>query len=238
MISIRWSEERGQANHGWLDSLHTFSFGTYHDPEQMGFGVLRVINEDHVEPNTGFGRHSHRDMEIITYVLEGALEHRDSMGNGSILRAGDVQRMSAGTGVVHSEMNPSKADPVRFLQVWILPEVKGTTPEYEQKSFPQDDQRGRWKLLVSPDGRQDSLRIHQDVWMHGARLGDADRIAYELGEWRSAWIQVVRGEVTFAGKRLHSGDGVAVREEKSIELVGLGEGPAEILLFDLPDHGL
>ena len=231
MLAIRPANERGHANFGWLDSRHTFSFGQYFDPEFMGFGPLRVINEDRVKPGQGFGTHGHSDMEIISYVLDGALEHKDSIGTGSIIRPGDVQRMTAGTGVRHSEFNASETDPVHFLQIWILPERDGLEPSYEQKSFSEDEKRGRLRLVGSRDGRDGSVSIHQDVDLYASLLGDGDEVACELGEGRYGWLQVARGSVRLDGRELGAGDGVALTGARSLKLEGVDDG--EILLFDM-----
>jgi len=232
MITIRRSEERGGGRHGWLDTRHTFSFADYHDPRHMGFRSLRVINEDRVESAAGFPTHPHRDMEILTYVLEGALEHRDSMGNGSVIRPGDVQRMSAGTGVTHSERNPSKTDPVHLLQIWILPERQGLPPGYEQKAFPESEKRGRLRLVASRDGRDGSVTIHQDVDLYAAILARGETVRHALRPGRHAWVQVAAGEVTLNGEWLEAGDGAAVSDEQTIEIASEERG-AEVLLFDL-----
>jgi redox-sensitive bicupin YhaK (pirin superfamily) len=229
MIRIRKAAERGHFNHGWLDTRHTFSFADYYDPQFMGFRSLRVINEDKVKPGHGFGTHSHRDMEIVTYVLEGALAHRDSMGTGSVIRPGEVQRMSAGTGVLHSESNPSKEEGVHFLQIWILPERRGLTPEYEQKSFPAEERQDRLRVVASPQGRDGSLTIHQDVNLYAATLSDGQSLTHELQPERYAWVQVARGEVDLSGHALKEGDGAAIESEPALTLRGRGE----ILLFDL-----
>jgi len=232
LLTVRKAQERGHANHGWLDSWHTFSFADYHDPREMGYGPLRVINDDTVQPGAGFGRHGHRDMEIITYVLEGALEHKDSMGNGSIIRPGNVQRMSAGTGVMHSEFNPSRDDPVHFLQIWIEPSVAGAPPSYEEKDFPDADKRGRLRLIASPDGRAGSVSIHQDALVHAGVLGAKDAVMHELSAGRRAYVHVARGAVTVNGTPLETGDGARISGEAKIKLTD-GEA-AEVLLFDLP----
>ncbi|HEX9289498.1 MAG TPA: pirin family protein [Anaeromyxobacteraceae bacterium] len=233
MITLRRAEERGHAHHGWLDSRHTFSFADYHDPEHMGFSDLRVINEDRVKPGMGFGRHGHRDMEIISYVLEGELRHEDSMGNGSTIRPGEVQRMSAGAGVLHSETNPSRERPVHFLQIWILPAERGLPPSYEQKAFPEAERRGTLRVVASPDGRDGSLTIHQDARLAIALLADGERVRHELAPGRSAWVHAARGELTLNGEQLAAGDGAAVTGERALEIVGRGAGPAEVLVFDL-----
>lgn len=231
MITIRKGEDRGYSDLGWLDSLHTFSFGAYHDPGHMGFRALRVINEDKVEPGQGFGAHPHMDMEILSYVLDGALEHKDSMGTGAVLRPGELQRMSAGTGVVHSEFNASDKERVHFLQIWIYPDRKNLAPEYEQKAFPAEERRGRLRLMASPDGRDGSLRIHQETRLYGALLEPGQELSHPLGKDRHAWVQVARGALLLNGQGLEKGDGAAVSEEKLLTLKATE--PAEILLFDL-----
>jgi redox-sensitive bicupin YhaK (pirin superfamily) len=231
MIVIRPAAERGKANHGWLDSRHTFSFAEYQDPRHMGFGALRVINEDRVAPGAGFGRHPHRDMEIISYVLDGALEHKDSIGTGSVIRPGDVQRMSAGTGIVHSEYNASKTDPVHFLQIWVIPERTGLAPGYEQKSFPPGERTNRLRLVASRDGRDGSLTVHQDVDLYAAMLEPGGKARLDLAKDRHVWVQVARGEVEVNGSRLAAGDGAAILDQDSVELVSASGG--EILVFDL-----
>jgi redox-sensitive bicupin YhaK (pirin superfamily) len=231
MINIRPSNERGGGSHGWLDTRHSFSFDQYYDPRFMGFRSLRVINEDRVAPGQGFPMHPHRDMEIITYVLEGALAHNDSMGNGSIIRPGDGQRMSAGTGVRHSEANPSKTDPVHLLQIWILPDRRGHPPGYEQKAFPEAEKRGKLRLIASPDGADGSVTIHQDAKLYVSLLGPGQEVKHELGNGRYAWVQVAKGAVELNGKALDQGDGAAVSEESRLTIKGTQD--AEILLFDL-----
>ena len=231
MLAIRHAEERGLANFGWLNSRHTFSFGHYYDPQFMGFGSLRVINEDRVQPGRGFDTHGHRDMEIISYVLDGALEHKDSMGNGSIIRPGDVQRMSAGTGVRHSEFNASDSDPVHFLQIWVLPEKDGMAPGYEQKNFSEQEKRGRLRLVGSRDGRDGSVTIHQDVDLYATILGAGDRVSHELAEGRKAWVQLARGSAVLNDRQLAPGDGVAIEGPSAITLAGASD--AEVLLFDM-----
>src|SRR6186713_852912 len=206
MSEIRRSTDRGHARHGWLHSFHSFSFADYHDPEHMGFGALRVINEDRVQPARGFGTHSHRDMEIISYVLDGGLAHKDSMGNGSVIRPGDVQRMSAGTGVAHSEYNASESDPVHFLQIWIEPNVRGIKPSYEEKRFEPQSKRGQLRLIASPDGRDGSVTIHQDAYLHAALLDGAETVAHTPKAGRRTYVHVVRGSVTVAGQALEGGD--------------------------------
>jgi redox-sensitive bicupin YhaK (pirin superfamily) len=231
MITIRKAEDRGHADHGWLNTYHSFSFAGYYDPAHMGFRNLRVINEDRVAPGGGFGTHPHRDMEIISYVLDGALEHRDSMGNGSVIRPGDVQRMSAGTGVAHSEFNASKSDAVHFLQIWLLPAKPGITPSYEQKTFPHEDKKGRLRLVASPDGADGSVTIHTDARLFAAVLDEGQRAQHELSTGRHAWVQVVRGRVRVNDHELNAGDGAALSNETLIRLEGVGA--SEVLVFDL-----
>ena len=232
MIQVRKSEERGRAEHGWLSSRHTFSFAEYRDPRHMGFGPLRVINEDKVRGGQGFGTHGHQDMEIISYVLSGALEHKDSMGNGSVLRPGDVQRMSAGTGVRHSEFNHSAADTVHFLQIWIFPDRAGHAPGYEEKHFDAASKRGQLRLVVSPDGRDGSLRMNQDAFLYAALLDGDERAEHALAEGRKGYVHVARGTVTVNGTALKAGDAMSVEQMSSIVLEHGSD--AEVLLFDLP----
>lgn len=232
MIRVRRSNERGKANFGWLDSSHTFSFGSYYDPAHMGFSDLRVINEDRVTPGKGFEPHSHRDMEIISYVLDGGLAHEDSMGNGSVIRPGDVQRMTAGTGVQHSEMNASKDAPVHFLQIWVLPEREGLEPGYEQKHFTAEEKAGALKLVGSRDGREGSVTIHQDVSLYAGILEPQDAVAMTLASGRKGWLQVVSGAVSLNDEALATGDGAAVEGVDELKLRAV-EGPAEVLWFDL-----
>jgi quercetin 2,3-dioxygenase len=232
MITIRRADERGHFDHGWLDTRHTFSFAGYHDPAHMGFRALRVVNEDRVVPGEGFGTHGHRDMEILTYVLSGALAHRDSTGGEGVLRPGEVQRMSAGTGVTHSEFNGSKEDPVHFLQIWIVPDRAGHRPLYEQKRFPDADRRGRLRVLASPDAADGSLAIHQDARVYGTILAGEERVRHPLAPGRHAWVQVVRGELDLNGQPLRAGDGAAVSDERELVLSG-GPGGSEALVFDL-----
>ena len=232
MITIRSAQDRGAANFGWLDSRHTFSFGNYYDPNHMGFADLRVINEDKVTPGQGFGTHGHRDMEIISYVLEGALEHKDSIGTGSIIRPGDVQRMSAGTGIQHSEYNASKTEPVHFLQIWILPDQKGIAPGYEQKTFTDEEKRGRLRLVGSRDGRDGSITIHQNVDLYAAALHQGESVTYSVANGRVAWLQVARGAVQLNDQTLTVGDGAAISDETLITLQGAAND-AEVLLFDM-----
>jgi quercetin 2,3-dioxygenase len=231
MIKLRPSKERGHNNLGWLNTFHTFSFDTYFDPDHMGFRTLRVINEDQVQPETGFGTHPHRDMEIITYVLAGELEHKDSMGNGSRIRPGEVQRMSAGTGVTHSEFNPSLTDPVHLLQIWILPDRKGITPSYEQREFLAAEGRGKFRLIASRYGREGAVTIHQDAEVYSALLEPDEKVSHSLKPNRHAWVQVARGAVIMNGHPLNAGDGAAVSQEEILEFQA-GKS-SEILLFDL-----
>jgi len=231
MITVRRGAERGHFDHGWLDTYHTFSFASYHDPKHMGFRSLRVINEDRVKPAEGFGTHAHRDMEILTWVLEGALEHKDSMGNGSIIRPGDIQRMSAGTGVTHSEFNPSRDEPVHLLQIWLLPRERGLTPGYEEKRFSPETRRGGLRLIAARDGRDGAVTIHQDVDLWTALLEPGESVRHVLQPGRHAWLHVASGTVTANGERLGAGDGAAVSGEKAVEVKAADR--AEILLFDL-----
>ncbi|HEY6105520.1 MAG TPA: pirin family protein [Anaeromyxobacteraceae bacterium] len=231
MITVRRSGDRGHFDHGWLDTRHTFSFADYHDPAQMGFRSLRVINEDRVQPGQGFGMHPHGDMEIVSYVVSGALAHEDSMGNGSTIRPGEVQRMSAGTGVVHGEFNHSRTEPVHFIQIWILPASHGLPPSYEQKRFPDEEKRGRLRLVASPDGADGSVTVHQDVRLYAALLARGEAATHPLAQGRHAWVQVIRGEVEASGERLAAGDGAAVSGEPALSLRGVAE--AEVLVFDL-----
>ena len=232
MLTVRKAEERGHANHGWLDSYHTFSFADYYDPEHMGYGPLRVINEDRVQAGTGFGTHGHRDMEIISYVLEGALGHQDSMGNGSSIVPGDVQRMSAGTGVRHSEFNHSKTGLTHFLQIWIEPKFTGIRPSYEQKHFPAAEKRGRLRLIASPDGREGSVTIHQDAFVYAALLDGKEAAVHPLAPGRRAYAHVARGSIKVNGVELKAGDGARVAGEAMLEFGNAKQ--AELLLFDLP----
>jgi quercetin 2,3-dioxygenase len=231
MITLRPSNERGNADHGWLKSYHTFSFADYHDPKQMGFRSLRVINDDRVAPGQGFGRHPHRDMEIISYVLEGSIEHKDSMGTGSVIVPGDVQRMSAGTGVQHSEFNPSKTEPLHFLQIWIVPSRRGLPPSYEQKRFAREERQGRLRLVASPDGRDGSVSVQADALLY-AGLFDAGQAAeLPLAAGRHAWVHVARGKVRVNGRELAQGDAVGLSEEPEVRVEGIDD--AEVLVFDL-----
>jgi len=230
MIRIRKAEERGHFDHGWLDTYHTFSFADYYDPQEMGFRSLRVINDDRVAPGHGFPMHAHRDMEIVTYVLDGALTHRDSMGTGSTIRPGEVQRMSAGTGVRHSEVNPLENKELHLLQIWLLPERAGITPSYEQKAFTDDERRGALRLVASHDGRDGSVTIHQDAELYASLLDDGAEIRHDFRPNRYGWLHVARGEATLNGIALKAGDGAAISDETSVTISGRG---AEILLFDL-----
>lgn len=232
MITVRLADERGKSDLGWLDSRHTFSFAEYYDPHQLGFSALRVINDDRVAPGRGFGTHPHRDMEIISYVLEGAIEHKDSLGTGSTILPGDVQRMTAGTGVRHSEFNPSKTEPVHFLQIWILPEKTGLAPSYEQRTFPPDETKGKLRLVASRQGRDGSVTVHQDVQLFAGKLAKGERASVDLSPGRKAWVQVASGAVSVNEHRLGEGDGAAVEREKQLEIVA--SGPSEVLVFDLP----
>ena len=232
MITLRQAHERGHAQHGWLESYHTFSFADYYDPRHMGFRALRVINEDRVQPGRGFGTHPHRDMEIISYVLEGALEHRDSLGTGSVITPGEVQRMSAGTGVTHSEFNSSRSELVHFLQIWILPERAGLPPGYEQRAFPAGEKRGKFRLVASRDGREGSVTIHQAVDLYTSVFAPGEAVTHRLTPGRSAWVQVARGAVTLNDTALSAGDGAAVSEEPLLTVTAKDQ--AEVLLFDLP----
>lgn len=231
MISIRKSEDRGHFDLGWLDTYHTFSFDRYYDPAHMHFRSLRVLNEDRVQPSNGFPTHSHRDMEILTYILSGELEHSDSMGNGSVIRPGDVQRMSAGSGVSHSEFNPSDTETVHLLQIWILPERHGMSPSYEEKRFSDEERRGRLRLIAANDGRDGAVTIHQDVRVYAAVLGAGQAVAHPLNENRHAWLQVARGSITLNEVELKQGDGARVSGESELRL--MADDPAEVLLFDL-----
>jgi redox-sensitive bicupin YhaK (pirin superfamily) len=232
LLNIRRAEERGHAHHGWLDTHHTFSFADYYDRRFMGYGPLRVINDDTVAGDGGFPPHQHRDMEIVTYVLDGALKHRDSMGNGSIIEAGDVQRMSAGTGVTHSEYNASAESPVHFLQIWVLPRRAGLPAGYEQKHFGEDDKRGRLRLVASPDGADGSVRIEQDVRMFAALLEPGQEVSHAFASGRKGWLHVARGAAEANGVSLRAGDGAAIEEEPRLSLSTKSGG--EVILFDLP----
>ena len=234
MIQVRRAKERGHADHGWLNTFHSFSFSDYYDPKFMGFRSLRVINEDWVQPGYGFPTHPHRDMEIITVVLEGSLEHKDSMGTGSVIRPGEIQKMSAGTGVRHSEFNHSKSEPVHLYQIWILPEKEGITPMYEQKAIPAAEKQGKLKLVASPSGGNGSsaVKLYQDAELFTTQLAKSDSVEYELSDKRYAWIQVARGAVNVNGQELKAGDGAAVSQEKKLQITGSAD-QSELLLFDL-----
>ncbi|MBZ5531370.1 MAG: pirin family protein [Acidobacteriia bacterium] len=234
MIQVRRADQRGHANHGWLDTYHTFSFANYFDPEFMGFRSLRVINEDRVKPGYGFPTHPHNDMEIITYVLEGSLEHKDSMGTGSVIRPGDVQKMSAGTGVRHSEFNHSEDDPVHLYQIWILPEKKGIQPMYEQKAIPAEEKKGKLRLVASPRGGNGSsaVKLYQSVELFATELDSGQSVEHELAAGRYAWIQVAHGSVELNGQELKAGDGAAVSQETRLQITG-ASAKSEVLLFDL-----
>lgn len=231
MITIRGADERGGMNYGWLDTRHTFSFGEYYDPRHMGFRSLRVINDDRVAPGAGFPSHPHRNMEIISYVIDGAIEHRDSMGNGSVVRAGDFQRMTAGTGVTHSEFNPSKTDRLHFLQIWVLPEKQGLEPGYEQRAFDREERQGKLRLVASRGGENGSLHIHQDVKLYSALLSNGEEVQHVFAPGRHGWVHVVQGDVELNGQRLSGGDGAAISEESDVRI--RSEGAGEVLLFDL-----
>jgi redox-sensitive bicupin YhaK (pirin superfamily) len=231
MITIRHAQDRGHAEHGWLKTHHTFSFADYYDPEQMSFRSLRVMNEDVVAPGQGFGMHGHRDMEIVTYVLEGELEHKDSMGNGEVLRPGEFQHMSAGSGIRHSEFNPSETQPVHLYQIWLLPVKAGLTPSYSQKAFATDGRQDRWQVVASQDGREGSLRINQDAAIELANLSAGSQLMKELAPGRHCWLQVLRGAVTLNGQSLNTSDGAAISDETRLTLEA--KVPAEIMLFDL-----
>jgi len=230
-LTIRKSNERGRASFGWLDSHHTFSFGHYHDDAHMGFGALRVINDDRVAPGAGFPPHPHSDMEILSYVVEGALAHKDSLGTGSVIRPGDVQRMSAGTGIRHSEFNASETEPVQFLQIWIIPEARGIAPGYEQKRFEPAEKRGRLRLVGSRDGRDGSVTIHQDVDLYAGLLSVGEAVTHNLAAGRGGWVQVARGSVRLNGETLREGDGAVVETPGPLSLEGVDD--AEVLVFDL-----
>jgi redox-sensitive bicupin YhaK (pirin superfamily) len=231
MITVRKADERGHFNFGWLNTYHTFSFGDYYDPRNMGFRSLRVINEDWVREGRGFPTHPHKDMEIITYILEGALEHRDSMGTGSVIRPGEVQRMSAGTGVTHSERNPSDTEGVHLLQIWIMPDKRNYQPSYEQKAYSDEEKRGQLRLIASPDGSKDSVTIHQDARVYASLLEPGHTVVHKLEPNRHAWLQVARGAVEINGESLHQSDGAAISQEESLSITG--REASEILLFDM-----
>ena len=232
MLRIRRAEERGRTDFGWLDSRHSFSFGDYYDPAHIGFGPLRVINDDRVTPGAGFPTHPHGDMEIISYVLDGALAHKDSLGTGSVIRPGDVQRMSAGTGIKHSEFNASKTEPVHFLQIWIIPEAEGLAPSYEQKSYPAEDKRGTLRLVASRDGREGSVTVHRDVDLYATLLGEGERTRHMFRPGRAGWLQVARGTATVNDVQLNPGDGVAIEAIDDVAIIGTS-ADTEVLLFDM-----
>lgn len=234
MMNIRRADERGHADHGWLDSRHTFSFADYYDPAHMGFRALRVINEDRVAPGQGFPRHSHREMEIVSYVLDGALAHRDSTGTGSTIRPGDVQRMSAGTGIAHSEFNASQSQPVHFLQIWLLPDQRGIAPSYEQKTFTSEEKSGQLRVVASPDAREGSVTLHTDATLYAGLFGAGQSARHELAPGRHAFVHVARGSARVNGRDLFAGDAVALSNERAVEVEGRAEGDAgEVLVFDL-----
>lgn len=231
MMRVRKSAERGHFDHGWLDTYHTFSFGDYYDPEQMGFHALRVINDDRVAPGRGFGMHGHRDMEIVTYVLEGELAHKDSLGNGSVIRAGELQRMTAGTGVLHSEVNPSAAQWAHLYQIWLLPERNGLDPSYQQIAISEEQKRGQFRLVASPEGGDGALGIHQDARLYLAALSPGEAVSQTIAPGRAAWLQVLRGKVSVGGQALSAGDAVALEDEQDLTVEAAAE--SEVLLFDL-----
>ncbi len=231
MIEVRLAAERGAANLGWLDSKHTFSFGEYYDPEYMGFGNLRVINDDRVQPGQGFATHGHNDMEIISYIIDGSLEHKDSMGNGAVMTGGEVQRMTAGTGVTHSESNPSSDEVVHFLQIWILPEREGLEPGYEQKTFSAKDKSNKLQLIVSPTGREGSISIHQEVDLYASVVDPGATLMHQIADGRRAWVQVVSGAVDVNGHPLKEGDGAAISDTGDLQIAAATE--TELLLFDM-----
>jgi redox-sensitive bicupin YhaK (pirin superfamily) len=233
MTQIRKSEDRGHANHGWLDSYHTFSFADYYDPKHMGFRSLRVINEDRVAPRRGFGAHGHQNMEILTYVLEGSLAHQDNMGHREVLGPNEIQRMSAGTGVVHSESNASDKDSVHFLQIWIEPATTGNPSSYQQLRFDPREKRGKLKLLAGPQGGDRVASINQDAQLFVAELSKGDEVAHDLGTQRYGWLHLIRGAVTVNGTALHTGDSVAIANEPGLKIIGTDSQPSEVLLFDL-----
>jgi redox-sensitive bicupin YhaK (pirin superfamily) len=231
MLTVRLADDRGHFDHGWLDTRHTFSFAEYRDPSHMGFRTLRVLNEDRVQPGAGFPTHAHRDMEILSYVLAGRLAHRDSLGNGSVIVPGEVQRMTAGTGVTHSEANPSGEEPVHFLQVWIIPERTSLAPGYEQRAFPEAERRGRLRLVASRDGAEGSLTVHQDVRVFAGSFERSESATHRLAKGRHAWLQVARGQVRVNGQQLSAGDGAGISGEPEIRVEGAPRG--EVLVFDL-----
>lgn len=231
MIAVRKGRDRGHANHGWLDTHYTFSFADYYDPRFMGFRTLRVMNEDRIEAGQGFGTHPHKDMEIVTYILDGKLEHRDSLGTGSVIERGELQRITAGTGVLHSEFNASPTEPVHLYQIWLLPERRGLKPEYEQKQIDLSEARGAWRLVASPEGSAGGLTIHQDARILVSSLGDGGALTYSLEPGRHAWLQVLRGRVDLGGESLAAGDGAAISDETELNL--LSHDASELMLFDL-----
>lgn len=233
MLTLRPSKERGHANHGWLDTYHTFSFAHYYDKNHMGFRSLRVINDDRVAAGKGFGTHPHRDMEIITYVLSGSLEHKDSMGNIETIRTGEMQRMTAGTGIEHSEYNPSKEEAVHLLQIWVEPQEKGLEPSYEQKIFPVEEKKGKLRLVVSPDAANGSLKVHQDAKLYATILDQDQRVTHELEAERHAWLHVARGKVSVNGQEMSEGDGAAINGASEVSITGVESTDSEVLLFDL-----
>lgn len=232
-LTLRPSQARGHANHGWLDSYHSFSFAGYHDPDHMQFGPLRVINEDRIQPGMGFGTHGHRDMEIISYVLEGELEHKDDIGNGSIIRPGDIQIMSAGTGIRHSEFNPSQVNPAHFLQIWLMPDREGHAPRYDQKHFTKAEKTNQLRLIASPDGRDGSGAIHQDALIYATILTQNQSLSHDIPQGRAIWLQLIRGHLQVNGADLHAGDAIAVENEALLSLHSLDD-KTECLIFDLP----
>lgn len=232
MFQLRKAADRGHVQHGWLDTWHSFSFGDYYNPAAMGFHTLRVINDDRIAPGAGFGMHGHRDMEILTYVLEGELEHKDSLGHGAVLRPGEVQRMTAGRGIRHSEFNPSPTTPVHLYQIWIMPREPGLEPSYDQRPFPRDQQQGRWRLIAAPDGRDGALTIQQDALLWATNLAPGDEVVAPLRPERAAWLQVLRGTVAAGGHELNAGDALAIENESALSV--LAREDAELLLFDLP----
>ena len=231
MFQVVRSDSRGAADHGWLKAKHTFSFADYHNPEMMGFGPLRVINEDRIEPSQGFGTHPHKDMEIVTYIIDGALEHKDSMGNGSVIRAGDVQRMTAGTGVFHSEFNNSADQPVHLLQIWVLPRKSSLEPGYEQQHFTREDKLNQWRLVASSDGRDASMTVHQAVDLHASALDAGFELQHAFAEGHSGFLQLVSGSVAANGEKLDAGDGVAIHDVASLTVTAISD--AEAILFDM-----
>ncbi|MSO99077.1 MAG: pirin family protein [Rhodospirillaceae bacterium] len=235
MISIRKGTERGHFRNDWLDSRHSFSFGGYYDPQHLGFSALRVINDDLIGPGGGFPTHGHKDMEIITYVLDGAIEHKDSLGNGSVIRPGDIQRMSAGSGIMHSEFNPQAGEGTRLLQIWLLPNARGIAPGYEQIHVPASERSGKLKLVASPDGREGGVTIHQDALLYAGTLKPGEVATLSLADKRTAWVQVAKGAVTLNGTAMAEGDGAAVKKETALNIAATQ--PAEVLVFDLPPVG-